>query len=354
MLAFFSNFVRFCITHTMATVTETQLFSDLKAQKFKPVYLVTGEMNYYIDLVSDYFEDNIVPEENWDFDRMVVYGRDVNMQQVVGLAKRYPMLSTHQLVLVKEAQDIPMKDWEPLVAYLNNPQPQTILVFCYRHKKIDGRSKVAQTIAKVGVTIEHKKLYENQLPEWILGYVTEHGYRIGQRAAMMVAEALGMDLGKIANEMQKLFILLQPGETITESHIESNIGISKDYNVFELQNAIARRDALKCNRIINYFAENPKDHSIIPMIATLYKYFVQAMIYIQLPDKTASAAASAMKVPPFAVKDYEVVAQRYSLQKLAACIGYLAEADLRSKGVGAGSTATEGEIAKELIFKIIH
>lgn len=332
--------------------THSQLLSDLKAQQFSPVYLLTGEENYYIDEVSDYFEKHIVPEENRDFDQTVLYGREVNMPTVIGYAKQYPMLSPHKLVLVKEAQDIDAREWDTLAAYLEHPLEQTLLVFCYRHKKLDKRTKAYKSISSKGVVMETNKLYDNQVPEWIANFVNQNGYSITQKAAILVAESLGNDLCKIANELSKVFILIQPGETINESTIERHIGISKDYNVFELQSAIGMRDVVKCNRIINHFAANPKDNPIQMILPTLYNYIIKIMIYHQLADKTQ--AASAMKVNPFFVKDYAAAAQRYSLGKLASCIGYLNEADLRSKGVRNAGTVTDGEILKELVFKIIH
>lgn len=333
-------------------LTIEQLISDLKAQQFLPVYLLTGEENYYIDQASDYFENQIVAEEFRDFDQTVVYGREVQMDTVIGYAKQFPMLSPRKLVLVKEAQDIESKQWESLAAYLEHPLEQTILVFCYRNKKLDSRTKVYKAISSKGGVMAHKKLYDNQIPGWIATYINQHGFSITQKAAMMVAESLGNDLGKIANELSKVFILLQSGEKINEETVERHIGISKDYNVFELQNALGMRDVVKCNRIVNHFAANPKDNPIQQILPNLYSYFIKIMIYHQLTDKTQAAVA--MKVNPYFVKDYAAAAQRYSLGKLASCIGYLNEADLRSKGVRNANTVTDGELLKELVFKIIH
>lgn len=329
-----------------------QLISNLKAQQFLPVYLLTGEENYYIDVASDYFEGNIIDEGFRDFDQTVLYGREVHMDTVVGYAKQFPMLSPRKLVLVKEAQDIDAREWDTLAAYLEHPLEQTILVFCFRHKKLDKRTKAYKAISSKGCVMECNKLYDNQIPEWIANYVNQHGFSITQKAAILVAESLGNDLCKIANELSKVFISLQPGETINESTTERHIGISKDYNIFELQSAIGMRDVVKCNRIVNHFAANPKDNPIQMILPNLYSFFIKIMIYHQLADK--SQAASAMKVNPYFVKDYAAASQRYSLGKLASCIGYLNEADLRSKGVRNAGTVSDGEILKELVFKIIH
>lgn len=333
-------------------ITEKQLIDDLKAHKFAPVYLLTGEENYYIDLVSNFMEKNIVAEEMRDFDQTVVYGRDVTMTQVVSMAQRYPMMSPVQLVLVKEAQDIPLKEWELLCAYLEHPQATTILVFCYRHKKMDKRSKAYKSISSKGVVYERAKLYDNQVPDWIAGVVAKQGYSITQKGAVLIAESLGNDLGKIYNELSKVFISLPKGEVINEDVIEQNIGISKDYNVFELQSAIGRRDVVKCNRIVNHFAANPKDNPIQLVLPTLYNYFIKVMLYHQEPDK--SKAASVMKVNPHFLMEYETAARNYSLGKLASCIGYLYDADLRSKGIRNSGTISDGELLKEAVFKIIH
>lgn len=333
-------------------ITEKQLFSDLKAGNYKPVYFLTGEVNYYIDLVSDYFENQIVDESFRDFDQVVLYGRDTTMGDVLNAAKQYPMLSPVRLVLVKEAQDIPVAQWEPLAAYLDNPQPQTLLVFCYRHKSLDKRTRAYKAIAAKGEVYEHKRLYDSEIPTWIATYVKDHGYMITQRAAELLSQYLGTDLGKIANELSKVFIAIPQGANIDTPEIEQNIGISKDFNVFELQNALGRRDVRLCTQIANHFAANPKDNPIQMLLPSLYNYFIKIMIYHQLADK--GDAAKALGCSPYFVKDYERAAQNYSLPKLASCIGYLHDADLRSKGVRNSGNVTDGELIKELVFKILH
>ena len=334
------------------SITERQLLSDLKSGKFRPVYLLTGEENYYIDNISNYFEEHIVAPECRDFDQTVLYGRDTNMKSVIDTAKRYPMMSPHQLVLVKEAQDIPIKEWEPLTSYLNVPQPATILVFCYRHKDMDKRTTIYKAIAKNGVVFEGRHPRDYEMPAWIATYVKDHGYAITERAATIIAENIGNDLGNVSNEVDKLFVSLPAGTTINDEIVERNIGISKDYNIFELQRAIGRRNVVLCTRIVNYCAANPKELPIQMVVATLYSFFVKAMAYIQLTDK--KDAAKAIGVSPYALQDYETVARNYNLNKLAACIGYLHDTDLRSKGVRNAGTVTDSELLKELLFKIIH
>ena len=333
-------------------VTYKQLTDSLKDRKYLPVYLLTGEENYYIDEISDYFEENIVDESLRDFDQTVLYGGDTDMQTVISYAKQFPMMSPVKLVLVKEAQEIKIKEWDILADYLDHPLSQTLLVFCYRHKKLDKRTRAYRAINNTGCVFEHARLKDSQLSDWIGAYVNQHGHTITQKGSILIAESIGNDLGKIANELSKLFISLTPGEVINEDIIERNIGISKDYNVFELQNAIGRRDVLKCNRIVNYFAANPKDNPIQMVLPSLYNYFIKVMIYHQLTDP--GQAASALGINPYFIRDYSTAASNYSLGKLASCIGYLNDADLRSKGIHNSGTVTDGELLKELIFKIIH
>ena len=333
-------------------ITEKQLIADLEAGRYKPVYLLTGEENHYIDVVSDWMEEHIVDPTLRDFDQTVLYGRDVDMRTVIGHAKRYPMMSPVHLVMVKEAQDIDTRQWEALTAYLQQPAPQTVLVFCYRHKKFDKRTAAYKAIDKAGVVYETPKVYDNQVPAWIRTEVSSHGFTIGDKASMMLVEFLGADLGKIAGELGKLYPLLPAGGTISAELVEQQIGVSKDYNVFELQSAIGRRDPVMCNRIVNYFAANPKNNPIQPVLALLYGYFLKIMYYHQLENK--SDAAKVLGCAPVFVKDYAQAAANYSLGKLASCIGYLYEADLRSKGVHNSGTVTDGEILKELVFKVIH
>ena len=332
-------------------VTEKQLIEELKTGQYKPVYLLTGDENYYIDLVSDYFEKEVISPDFRDFDQTVVYGRDVDMTAVISLAKRYPMMSPVQLVLVKEAQDI-SKGWELLATYLENPQPQTLLVFCYRYKKLDKRTKLYKAINAKGVIYEKNKLRDYEVPGWIANIVSQRGYSITQKGAVLIAESLGNDLAKIANELSKVYISLPQGSVINEDVIESNIGISKDYNVFELQNAIGRRDIVQCNRIVNHFAANPKENPIQMILPSLYGYFIKVMLFHQAPDKQQAMAD--MKVHPYFMKDYETAASNYTLGKLASCIGYLYDTDLRSKGIRNSGNISDGELLKELVFKIIH
>ena len=296
-------------------ITDKQLIADLSAGKYKPVYLLTGEENYYIDVVSNYFEEEVIDPSLRDFDQTVMYGRDVDMATVVSTVKRYPMMSPVHLVLVKEAQDIDIRQWDRLAAYLQQPSDRSVLVLCYRHKKLDKRTAAYKAIDKVGVVYESPRIYDNQVPSWILREVAAHGYTITDKAAAMMAENIGVDLGKIANELSKLYPLLPQGGAITEQLVEDQIGISKDYNVFELQKAIGRRDPVMCNRIVNHFAANPKKNPIQMMLPLLYGYFLKIMFYHQLENK--SDAAKVLGCAPSFVQDYALAARNYPLGKLA-------------------------------------
>lgn len=322
----------------------------LRAGELLPVYLLTGEEDYFIDVISDFFEHEVIDEASQSFDQTVLYGRDVDMKQIVAASKRYPVLGSRQLVLVKEAQDI--HDWSPLESYLDKPVPSTVLVFCYRHKKMDKRTHLFQLIKKVGEVFDYSHIYDNQLPQWITDYVESAGYTIQPSCVMLLAESLGNNLTVVANELSKVFAVLGDQETVTAAVVERVVGISREYNVYELQSAIGRRDVVRCNRIVNYMAANPKNNPIQKILPALYSYVVKLMIYIQLPDK--QEAAEAMGIHPFFVRDYSSVAGNFTLGKLATCIGYLNEADLRSKGLRNTGTVGDGELLKELVFKMIH
>lgn len=333
-------------------LTDKQLIADIKAGHYKPVYLLTGEENHYIDVVSDFFEKEVIDSAMQDFDLSVMYGRDVDMASVINDAKRYPMMSPVHLVLVKEAQEIDTRQWELLATYLDHPAEKGVIVFCYRHKKLDKRTAAYKAIDKHGVVYEIPKIWDNQIPAWIKNEVASNGFNINEKATYLIAESVGNELGKIVNELRKLYPLLQPGATITEDLVEQQIGISKDYNIFELQKAIGRRDPVMCNRIVNHFAANPKKNPIQKMLPVLYGYFLKVMFYHQLENK--SDAAKVLGCAPSFVKDYATAAANYPLGKLATCIGYLYDADLRSKGVRNSGSITDGELMKEFIFKVIH
>ena len=334
-------------------MTFEQIMTELRKQHYRPVYLLTGEEPYFMDVIADYIAENVLPEQDKAFNQVIVYGRDTSISTVLAAARRFPMMSQRQVVIVKEAQNL--KEIDKLQLYMEKPLQSTILVICYKDK-FDKRSKLYKIFDKSKDTVifESKKLYDNQVPTWITAYLTEQGYNIVPAASNLLAEYLGSDLSKVANELKKLMITLPVNEKmITLEHIETNIGISKDYNVFELQKALGEKNVLKANRIINYFASNPKDNPMVMVISSLYSYFVKILKYHYLADKNQSAVASALGVNPFFVKDYEAVARKYTAPKIIQIISVLREYDLKSKGVGS-SSVSDGELMREMIFKILH
>jgi len=311
-----------------------------------------GEEPYYIDKISDFIEANVLAEEEKGFNQMVLYGRDVTIDDIVGNAKRFPMMAERQVVIVKEAQDL-SRNIEKLSSYVENPQPSTVLVFNYKYKKIDKRKALYKALKKVGVVYESKKLYENQVADWIRRVLSPKEYTISPKAAQMLVEFLGTDLSKINNELSKLQLIIPKGTQITPEHIEENIGISKDYNNFELRKAIGERDALKAHKIVNYFAENPKDNPMVVTVALLFNYFAQVLHLHGLNDKSPRAIASSLRINPYFVSDYTQAAKNYPMKKVSEVIATLREFDVKGKGVGANAVP-QGDLLKELMVRILN
>lgn len=328
------------------------IVTAIKKGDIKPIYFLTGEEPYFIDKISDYIEDHVLPEEEKGFNQMVLYGRDVTIDDIIGNAKRYPMMAERQVIIVKEAQDL-SRTIEQLLPYAENPQPTTVLVFNYKYKKLDKRKKLHKAIAKTGVIYENKRLYENQVVDWIQKEMHTRGYQMAPKAAQMLLEFLGNQLDKIDNELKKLQLITPKGTTITPEVIEENIGISKDFNIFELRKAIGSKDNLKAHRIINYFSQNEKDHPMVMTVGMLFSFFVQLQHYHALNDQSENNVARALKVNRFFVKDYVTAARNYNMKKVSSIISYLREADVKSKGVGAANVP-QGDLLKELLFKIIN
>jgi DNA polymerase III subunit delta len=329
-----------------------QIVSDIQKGNIKPIYFLMGEEPYYIDRIADFIADNLLTEEEKGFNQMTIYGRDTTVEDIVSNAKRFPMMAERQVVIVKEAQEL-FRTIEKLTSYAENPQPTTVLVVCYKYKKIDKRKKLHKTVSKTGVMFESKRLYENQVGSWIMKTLKARGYDISPKAAQMLVEFLGIDLGKIDNELQKLQLICKEGTTITPEIIEENIGISKDFNNFELTKAIGAGDTLKAHRIINYFAQNPKDNPLIVTISLLYGYFSKILQYHGLNDKSKAAVAKQLRVSPFFVSDYVSAARNYPMKKVSNAISLLHETDVKSKGVGA-TNVSQGDLLKELLVKIMN
>mmetsp|Transcript_14721 Transcript_14721/g.39012 ORF Transcript_14721/g.39012 Transcript_14721/m.39012 type:complete len:313 (-) Transcript_14721:342-1280(-) len=311
-----------------------------------------GQETYYIDRISDYIEANVLDESEKGFNQVVMYGRDVSIEEIVASAKRFPMMAERQVLIVKEAQDL-SRTIEKLTSYVENPQPSTVLVLNYKYKKLDRRKKLYKAVAKNGLIYESKPLYENQVSDWIRRVLGGKKYQVEPKAAQMLVEFLGTNLSKISNELDKLTTILPKGSIITPEHVEENIGISKDFNSFELRKAIGEKDVLKANRIINYFAQNPKNNPLVMTISLLNSFFTQLLIYHGLQNKSRDHVAKVLGIRPYFVPDYISAARNYPMRKVVQIIAMLRDADVKSKGVGA-SNKSQGDILKELLFKMMH
>jgi len=323
-------------------VSFDQVMSDLRRKDYKPIYFLMGEEAYYIDLISDFIQNNILDESQREFDMTVVYGKDTDMTTIVNAAKRYPMMSPYQVVIVKEAQLI--KDWDALQYYIGKSLASTILVFGFKYGTPDKRKKWMQDIGKTGVVFESDKLRDYEMGAWISRYAKTKNVTVDEKAIVMLTEFLGTDLSKVANELDKL-LLTKPADSnrITPEHVEKNIGISKDFNVFELQAALINKDVLKANRIVRYFADNRKANPMVMVLAQLFNFFSNVMMYHYLPDKSQGAVASELKINPYFVKDFEKASKAFGAWKTMNIITWIRETDARGKGIESNG-ADEGAL----------
>ena len=341
-------------------MSAADIIKDIKARKFKPVYLLHGEEPYYIDQIIHYMEEHVLTDMEKGFNQTVLYGKDTDMATILNAAKRYPMMSDYQLIVVKEAQDLKWaketegssKEAEFVQNYFEKPLASTILVLGFKYANFDKRKKIFKSISKSGIVFQSDPVRDYKLAQWIEELVKEKGAKIAPQAAALMAEYLGADLSKISNELEKLMLNVSKETTIDTDHIQRNIGISKEYNVFELQKALAARNVLKSNQIINYFADNPKANPMVMVMANLNSYFSKILKYHYLQNK--NDAAKELGVNPYFVKDYESAARNYSLPKVFDIISLLREYDLKSKGVDSTGNVTDGELLKELMFKVLH
>lgn len=332
----------------------TSLINDIRSRKFKPVYLLHGEEPYYIDLISDTLESTVLNEMQKGFDQAVYYGKDIDMTSITNACRRYPMMGDYQLILIKEAQDLKWKlDENILLKYIENLTPTTILVLEYKYAKFDKRKKLYKAIDKTGAVIESNKLYDNQVAPWIESFLKERGRKVHPQASALMSEYLGNNLSKIANELEKLLLNVGNNNEITLKEVEENIGISKEYNIFEFNTALGKRDAVKAIQIADYFAANPKNHPIPVMVGMTSAYFTKILKYHYLPNKNPQLAAKELGVHPFFVKEYEIAARNFSKAKLFEVIHQLKTYDLRFKGVEVGPLTTDGELLRELVFKVL-
>ncbi len=332
-------------------MTYKSIISDLKKKQYQPIYFLYGDEPYYIDLITNYIANNVLDESEKAFNQTIVYGKDTSVDDIDSSAKRYPMMAENQVLIIKEAQDL--KNIDRLKFYVEKPLKSTILVFNYKYKKPDLRKNFFKILKKNAVFFESKKLYENQVPDWISNYLKENDYAITKKTAILLTDFLGTELSKIKNELDKLMLIIPQGSTITENDVEKNIGISKDFNNFELQNALREKNHLKAYRIAKHFASNPKDNPLILTITSLYSFFSKILLYHALKDKSKNNVASELKVHPFFVKDYQAAARNYSIMKTINIISYLRDYDMRSKGFGNNGTS-HADLLRELLFKILN
>ena len=334
------------------TISTEQLYKDLKNKIYHPVYFLSGDEPYYIDKITEYIMQNILTEAEKAFNLTVFYGKDSDALNIINTARRFPMMANYQLVIVKEAQEL--KNFEELIRYITIPLKSTILVINYKYKSLDKRKTFYKTLQENAIIYESSRLYENKIPDWIVNNLARRNYKIEPKAASLLTEFLGNDLSKISNELDKLVIVLADNtRMITSQDIERNIGISKEFNNFELQNALGTKNVLKANQIINYFAENQKNNHITVTTSILYLFFSKLLIYHSLEDKSKNNVASMLKIRPYFTSDYETAARNYNSSKVIQVISLLREYDIKSKGFGNVSTGA-GELLKELIFKILH
>ena len=325
-----------------------ELLSSIDKGEYKPFYLLSGSESFFIDSIEKKITEKVIHEASRAFDYSLFYGKEVDSNQIIEAAKRFPLMASHHLVVVREAQHLE-KSTDLIAEYLLNPQMQTIIVFCFKHKAFDKRKRLYKATRKVGAIMEAKTLYDNQVVEWIGDRLRTAKFKIDEKTLQILFEALGNDLSKIEKEIDKLKIILEDYSQITPQLIEQHVGFSKDYNNFELYKAVGKRDFHHCSKIVKYMAENPKNHPLQLTIFGLYNFFRRVLLYHSLVDK--SKAASLLGVRPYFVKDYEYACKKYSLKQVINAIRLTLVADLKSKGVGVKS-ANQYHILQDLLLKV--
>jgi DNA polymerase-3 subunit delta len=349
----------------MATLGFEEIMGRLKKKDFSPVYLLHGEESFYIDRIADQLVELALDESEKSFNLTIFYGKDADANQIADTARRYPVMAERQVVVLKEAQQ--MKDLDALDKYFQKPVPSTVLVVCHKHGKVDGRKKTAKTIAEKGVVFESKKLYDNQVPAWIADYLKARGRQMEPEAGQLLAEYLGTDLSKIGNELDKLLLNLPAGAVVTKKAVADNIGMSKEFNVFELQSALAEKNAGKAVRIGKYFAANPKENPLVKVIGSLSSFFTtlyvaqflrqaadrEMVIGLFVPDPKPADLQSGWQRLTWKLREYKTALKHYDLRQTEQAIAVLREYDLKSKGLGSDSTE-DGELMVEMLWKLLH
>lgn len=337
-----------------------EIIDSLQKKIYSPVYFLMGDEPYFIDEICDTISGNVLNETEKEFNQTVVYGRDADPATIISYSKRFPMMANYQVVIVKEAQDMKNlvpdgkeKDRNIFESYVEKPLNSTILVICYKYKTLDRRKSFSKLIEKNGILFNSDKLFDNQLPSWIQNFLKKKNYSIRPEASMLLSDYLGSDLSKITNELNKLSINIKEGTEITSSHIEYYIGISKDFNVFELQRMLGKKDIFKSNQIINYFSSNEKDNPNVKTIGILYNFFSKILHFHCLDDKTKNNACASLGINPYFFSEYQAAANNYNIKKTKQIISLLRKYDMKSKGVD-NASIPDGELMKELVYQILH
>ncbi|MEM1336167.1 MAG: DNA polymerase III subunit delta [Bacteroidota bacterium] len=324
-----------------------RIVEEIKSGEIKPLYFLMGEEPYYIDKIAEFIGSTVLSEEEKGFNQITLYGKETSIDAIIAQAKRYPMMAERQVVIIKEAQHL-SRTIEQLAHYANNLQPTTVLVICYKYKKLDKRKKLHNAVLSSGVLFESKKLYENQVVDWIRRVLSGKGYKITPKAAALLVEYLGTDLSKIDNDLQKLFLVVPQNTAITEELIEKHIGVSKDYNNFELKKAIAEGNKKKASTIVHYFTQNPRENPLVVTITLLHNFFSQLLQYHSLKDRSPRSVAHTLRVNPYFVGEYQSASKRYSMKQVSGIISGLRELDMKGKGLGT-QNASQADLLKELL-----
>lgn len=334
-------------------MTFAALLKDIEAGKFKPVYLLHGPESFFIDRLAAAIEANALTESEKAFNETILYGKDLDHQAVIDAARRYPMMAVRQLVVIREAQE--MRSLKQLAPYVEKPSETTVLVICHKHKRFSLSTKLGKAASANGIVFESKSLYDNKVPGWIQNYLSDQGYRVAPDASALLAEYLGSDLSKIANELDKLMLNLPKGSTVDTAAVEEHVGISKDYNVFELQKALGLRDQAKVFRIVNYFTANPKKNPFPVVLGSLYGYFAKLYQYSEVARQSEPEILKALGLRSgYFLKEYRAAARNYNRRRSERVIGILRDYDLKFKGVDFNSSSTgEGELLKEMAWRIL-
>lgn len=334
-----------------------KILDSLKARKFDSVYVLQGEETYYIDLIANYIEANALSESEKGFNQVVLYGKDAPAHVILTNAKRFPMMAERQVVIVREAQDIPDLQKESgaklLLDYFQRPVPSTILVLCHKHKTLDKRKELGKKVDQLTTSAVFKKPYENQLPDFIVSYLREKSFKMEDAAIQLLAEYVGNDLNRLSNEIDKVLIGIDKASVITSEMVMAQVGISREYNIFELQKALIQKDNFQLAKILTYFEGNVKKNPAIPLVAFLFSFFSKLLAAHTAPDRSERGLVTTLKISPFAAKDYTAALHQFQLQQVIHAIHSLKQADLKLKGVNVGSE-DESQILKELIFKLIY